>query len=188
MENKERKFYNVYLNNNICCGERDSYLAPAVTDNLFRYIIGDNARKESKRDDNIRYLGWWKGHRTPIEPKDYCDDAMIIAELIDGKFYDVITGERFYHNKNNRVLKYLNFDSFSAISKETVVAELRKYDDASLARYRDAISEVKEATTERFKMYKDNLIAEQKKKDSIKNIVDNDFDSFIDNVKRRSRK
>ncbi len=186
--NNDRKFYNVYLNNNVCCGKMDSYMARGVTDNLFRYIIGDNVKKGSIRDRKISCLGWWKGHRAIIGPEDYCDDAMIIAELIDGKFYDLITGERFYYNKDNKVLKRLNFSKYGAISKETVVVELKKYDSDSFIRYRDAVEQVKVATFNNYQKHIAELKEEQRKRDSIKNVVDNEFDSFIDSVKRRTRK
>lgn len=167
--NKERKFYNLHLNNNVC-GDKgyNFYYSNFFTDvyNDYNYTITRNRVSCSK-------------------------NALILAELVDGKMIDIITEDVLLLNKDNIPTQCLTYSAYELMSKEAVVSELEKHSSNSIKRYKESMQKVKDATVENYKNHL-YLIQRQKmyeeEKQRIKDIANNGFDSFMNNFKKRTRK
>lgn len=183
-----RKFFNVSLNNNVC--REEGWYAPNKN-NVFTKVIYYPELRERHEKRNIETYGKWRGSRMEIDDSLCCGNAMIIAELIDDEVYDVITGERLYLNRNGEGSKNLSFYEYAPITRETVVRELQKYDSDSFTRYKECMEKVKRATYIAFQEYLEEYDKDKKRdleNQRIKNIANNGFDSFMDSIRKRTRK
>ena len=170
--NKKRKFYNLYLNNNVC-GE-DAY--SGYYSNFFDYV----------HDSYDNYGNQFMHGQVSCGKR-----ALIIAELVDGKMIDIITEDVLLLNKDNIPAQCLTYSAYELMSKEAVVSELEKHSSNSIKRYKESMQKVKDATVENYKNHL-YLIQRQKmyeeEKQRIKDIANNGFDSFMNNFKKRTRK
>lgn len=168
--NKKRKFYNLYLNNNVCGGdEENGYLS-----NVFSCVHYDNHDDESEYD----YY-------------DRTSDALIIAELVDGEMIDVITEDVIVLNRENVPNAHLSYSSSRLMSNEAVVAELKKHYFDSIEKYKLSMQQVKEESIKKYNEHLDSVEGLGKKKHrkhGIKDIASNSFDLFMSDFKKKIRK
>ena len=172
-DKKERKFYNLHLNNNVRGVPRQ--YAPVLS-NYFKGIFFDG-----------------HAYNLDYELRDTKYAALIIAELVDGKMIDFITREELLYNKDKICVPYLSFYSYELISREIVVREFDRYEEKNFYGYKSSMQQVKDATVENYKKHLE-WIEEKKKMEEkerkLKNIINDDdsFNSFMDNIKKRTRK
>lgn len=168
--NKKRKFYNLYLNNNVCGGKEEK----GCHSNVFSCVYYDNCVDESENDY-----------------RDSAFDALIIAELVDGEMIDVITEDVIVLNKENVPNAHLSYSSSRLMSNEAVVAELQRHYFNSIKKYKLLMQQVKEESIKKYNEHLDSVEGLEKKKHGkhrIKDIASNGFDLLSSDFKKKIRK
>ena len=141
----KKKYYTLYLNNNFY------YFDCKNHNNLFKVI--DNG----KREDRFFYKKGLFGTKKFIKSVPVYDDFMVMAEFVNGKMVDLITGNviTYYPNKYDECefINGLSYNYSSELSSDVVLSELQKLDDDAIKRYKaqltlvenDSISKYNEA-------------------------------------------
>lgn len=168
--NKKRKFYNLYLNNNVCGGKEEK----GCNSNVFSCVYYDNRVDESENDY-----------------RDNAFDALIIAELVDGEMIDVITEDVIVLNRENVPNAHLSYSFSRLMSNEDVVAELKKHYFDSIKKYKLLMQQVKEESIKKYNEHLDSVEGLEKKKHGkhgIKDIASNSFGLLSSDFKKKIKK
>lgn len=168
--NKKRKFYNLYLNNNVCGGKEEK----GCHSNVFSCVYYDNRVDESENDY-----------------RDSAFDALIIAELVDGEMIDVITEDVIVLNRENIPNAHLSYSFSRLMSNEDVVAELKKHYFDSIKKYKLLMQQVKEESIKKYNEHLNSVEGLEKKKHGkhgIKDIASNSFDLLSSDFKKLIKK
>ena len=165
--NKKRKFYNLYLNNNVCGGKEEK----GCHSNVFSCVYYDNRVDESENDY-----------------RDSAFDALIIAELVDGEMIDVITEDVIVLNRENVPNAHLSYSFSRLMSNEDVVAELKKHYFDSIKKYKLLMQQVKEESIKKYNEHLNSVEGLEKKKHGIKDIASNSFDLLSSDFKKLIKK
>lgn len=169
------KYYIIKLNNNIRGKSR--WEEPDDTS-----VLTDIIEKQ-------HYIEEVKGiFRTRTRCK-YYDPVDIICENIDGKMYDLITGDLILFAPSLESVNYncLTYNSVEEIPKELVVNQLKEYKKCDIKRYKEAIDEIKAYT---LKCYNKQQRINQKKIEERKKLEQyaKEADSYISEFKKKYRK
>lgn len=117
------------------------------------------------------------------------DPVDIICENIDGKMYDLITGDLILFAPSLESANYncLTYNSVEEIPKELVVNQLKEYKKCDIKRYKEAIDEIKAYT---LKCYNKQQRINQKKIEERKKLEQyaKEADSYISEFKKKYRK
>lgn len=181
-ENNERKFYAVKLNNNV---------HPVPTYSGFGHDPWDNGQfadiVESKRDVKIK-----KGLFEKTITEYSYNGATIIAEEVNGKMYDVVTGEEIIKcdlNPGERKCSEVNGLSYSGrtkLTKKNVVDMLSRYQPDDIERYRKYLYDTKNESMRLYNNKYPGRVAQEEKERYQKDLEDN-FNDFMDKFQQRRR-
>ena len=204
----ERKFYNVWLNDNVCQYKyrNSSYESYHYYENTFENII-----RYEYEEVYIQHSWFFGDYKVPKVFEKY-EKCMVIAELKNGTFYDVITEEPIYYiemidnpdlDKYYNSIKYhvktLHVDGitcfkYKSISKADVVELLSHLKSDDISRYKKSIETVKKYKKDSqknfFQKVREGEEEERKKREDklrTEEIVNNKFDSFMDDFRKRNR-
>lgn len=204
----ERKFYNVWLNDNVCQYKyrNSSYESYHYYENTFENII-----RYEYEEVYIQHSWFFGDYKVPKVFEKY-EKCMVIAELKNGTFYDVITEEPIYYiemidnpdlDKYHNTIKYhvktlhvygITCFKYKSISKADVVELLSHLKSDDISRYKKSIETVKKYKKDSqknfFQKVREGEEEERKKREDklrTEEIVNNNFDSFMDDFKKRNR-
>lgn len=185
----ERKFYNVWLNDNICA---EGYYIKK--DFLFKKIVSIPYVTTECRKGFL-------GIEIKEEVTKYRYECFpIIAEFINGKMVDIITGKTIYYaDKEKSEMINIGYDKIyvsesskingvsyykkEEISKGDVAVELSKLKSDDIERYKNSMQMVEKEAMTNYNNYVTNTYPQIVRKRNL----ENKFDSFMDDFKKRNR-
>ena len=185
----ERKFYNVWLNDNVCA---EGYYIKK--DFLFKKIVSIPYVTTECRKGFL-------GIEIKEEVTKYRYECFpIIAEFINGKMVDIITGKTIYYaDKEKSEMINIGYDKIyvsesskingvsyykkEEISKGDVAVELSKLKSDDIERYKNSMQMVEKEAMTNYNNYVTNTYPQIVRKRNL----ENKFDSFMDDFKKRNR-
>ncbi len=185
----ERKFYKLWLNDNVCAEGyyiKEDFLfkkivsIPYVTTECRNGFLGIEIEKEVTKYDYKCFP--------------------IIAEFINGKMVDIITGKTIYYadeKQSKRInmgydeiyisesskIKGVSYYKKEEISKGDVAVELSKLKSDDIERYKNSMQMVEKEAMTNYNNYVTNTYSQIVRKRNL----ENKFDSFMDDFKKRNR-
>lgn len=173
------KYYKIKLNNNIRC--KPGWDDPSDTSVLIDII-------EKKGYIKKEVAGIFKPRHKEISVTNY-EQVNIICENIDGKMYDLITGELILFAPSLEAINYncLTYNSAEEIPTELVVSQLKEYKKGDIKRYKEVIEEIKVYTSKRYHEQQ-RINKEQNEKRKRLEQYAEEADSYIDEFKKKYRK